>query len=135
MKRVLQLCFHDRLPGLNEFIYANRKSKFAGDNFKKNDQNFIAWQIRQQLKGFRVDGPVFMKYRWYEKDRRRDLDNISSYGRKVIQDAMVQCKILPDDGWKYITGFSDEFYVDKKWPRIEVELWQEQPKKQKSSDT
>ena len=70
-----------------------------------------------------------MKYRWYEKDRRRDLDNVSSYGRKVIQDALVETGILQNDGWKQITGFADDFYVDKKYPRIEVELWESKPTK------
>lgn len=63
-----------------------------------------------------------MRYRWYEKDRRRDLDNVSSFGRKVIQDALVQTHVLKNDGWKEITGFSDEFFVDADNPRIEVEI-------------
>ena len=63
-----------------------------------------------------------MRYRWYEKDRRRDLDNVSSFGRKVIQDALVQTHILKNDGWKEIIGFSDEFFVDARNPRIEVEI-------------
>lgn len=63
-----------------------------------------------------------MIYRWYEKDKRRDLDNVSSFGRKVIQDALVYTGVIQNDGWKEITGFSDEFYVDKKNPRIEVEI-------------
>ena len=63
-----------------------------------------------------------MRYRWYEKDRRRDLDNVSSFGRKVIQDAVVQTHDLKNDGWKEITGFSDEFFVDADNPRIEVEI-------------
>ena len=129
MKRVLQINIQDRLPGLNEYIAACRTNHHAGASFKERDQNRVAWWIRKQLKGYRVEGPVFMVYRWYEKDRRRDLDNISSYGRKIIQDALVQCKILPDDGWRYITGFKDEFFVDRKYPRIEVELWQDKPKK------
>lgn len=63
-----------------------------------------------------------MKYKWFEKDRRRDLDNISSFGRKVIQDALVKTRVLENDGWRHIVGFSDEFYIDKKSPRIEVEI-------------
>ena len=63
-----------------------------------------------------------MRYRWYEKDRRRDLDNVSSFGRKVIQDALVQTHVIKNDGWKEITGFSDEFFVDADNPRIEVEI-------------
>lgn len=61
-----------------------------------------------------------MQYKWYKPNSRRDLDNISSFGRKVIQDALVKAKIITDDGWKNIVGFSDKFYVDKENPRIEV---------------
>lgn len=124
MSKLLKINIPDKLPGLNEYIDACRRNRQAGANFKKRDQDYVAWWIRQEIKGYKIKVPVSMVYRWYEKDRRRDLDNISSYGRKVIQDAMVQCKILPDDGWKYITGFKDEFYVDRKYPRIEVELWE-----------
>lgn len=54
------------------------------------------------------------------KGYARDLDNISSFGRKVIQDALVNAAILKGDGWKYVVGFSDRFEVDKENPRIEV---------------
>lgn len=63
-----------------------------------------------------------MRYKWFEKNRRRDLDNVSSFGRKVIQDALVQAHTLKNDGWNEITGFSDEFFVDAHNPRIEVEI-------------
>ena len=79
-------------------------------------------EVYEQLGRLRIRNPVRMRYRWYEKDRRRDRDNISSFGRKVIQDALVQAHILQNDGWNEIIEFSDEFYVDKKNPRIEVEI-------------
>jgi Holliday junction resolvase RusA-like endonuclease len=40
----------------------------------------------------------------------------------VIQDALVKAKVLKNDGWKEITGFQDNFFVDKDNPRIEVEI-------------
>lgn len=61
-----------------------------------------------------------MQYTWYEPDRRRDMDNISSFGRKVIQDGLVKAGVLKNDGWKQIARFSDDFFVDAKNPRIEV---------------
>lgn len=124
MGLILKFCIPDRLSGLNEYIEACRRNPHAGANMKERDQNFVSWHIRQELKRVTVKIPVRMVYRWYEKDRRRDLDNVSSYGRKVIQDALVETGILQNDGWKQITGFSDDFYVDKKYPRIEVELWE-----------
>lgn len=51
-----------------------------------------------------------------------DLDNISSFGRKVIQDALVKTKVLQNDGWSNIIGFCDSFSVDKDNPRIEIEI-------------
>ena len=61
-----------------------------------------------------------MEYTWYEPNRRRDKSNISGYGRKVIEDSLVDCGVLGDDGWDYVVGFSDRFKVDRGNPRIEV---------------
>lgn len=69
-----------------------------------------------------VQTPVRIEYRFYEPDRRRDHDNVSSFAHKVIQDALVSLHILPDDGWDEITGYSDDFFLDKKRPRIEVTI-------------
>lgn len=34
----------------------------------------------------------------------------------------MDTRVLKNDGWKEITGFSDEFFVDVNNPRIEVEI-------------
>ena len=89
---------------------------------KREDQSGIEWYIRSQLRGIRIQRPVKMMYVWVEPNKKRDLDNISSYGRKIIQDALVNCHVLADDSWKQIIGFSDQFDIDRKNPRIEVFL-------------
>lgn len=91
-----------------------------GADMKARNEALVKIAIKQQMRGIRIEKPVYMEYRWYEKNRRRDLDNISSFGRKVIQDALVQAHVLQNDGWKEITGFSDDFFVDAENPRIEV---------------
>ncbi len=91
-----------------------------GADMKARNEALVKLAIKQQMRGIRIEEPVFMEYRWYEKNKKRDLDNISSYGRKVIQDSLVYAHVLKNDGWKEITGFSDEFYVDAANPRIEV---------------
>ena len=93
---------------------------------KWEDQNKVEWFIRSQLRGVRIKKPVTMYYTWYEPNRKRDLDNISSYGRKVIQDALVHCGVIQNDGWKQILGFADRFYVDRKEPRIEVVILEDE---------
>lgn len=108
------------LPNLNDYIAAERANRHKGAKMKADSGNIVAVAIRQCLRGVKIEKPVEMNYFWYEPNKRRDKDNISSFGRKVIQDALVQCGVLKDDGWKYVVGFSDRFEVDRENPRIEV---------------
>lgn len=109
------------LPGLNEYIDADRKSRYKGADMKKKWQKLVTVALRRQIRG-KLREPVTMHYTWYEKDKRRDMDNISSFGRKVIQDAMVHMGALKNDGWNNIKRFSDDFVVDKSRPRVEIEI-------------
>ena len=43
-------------------------------------------------------------------------------GRKFVQDALVRCKVLQNDGWKEIASFADDWAVDKARPRVEIEI-------------
>lgn len=112
------------LPGLNEYINAERTNRYKGAELKGRAESIVLHSLRS-LGKWRAEGPVYMVYHWYCADRRRDKDNISSFGRKVIQDALVKAKILENDGWKQIVGFEDRFYVDRKNPRIVVEIEEE----------
>lgn len=111
-----------RFPSMNEFIEANRASKQKGNRMKQKAQNEIAFYILDQLKRLRIDKPIYIKYEFYEPNKRRDLDNIAGFFHKVFQDALVDCRIIMNDSWHYIVGFSDDFFVDHKNPRIEIEI-------------
>ena len=111
-----------RLDGLNEYTSANRTNPYKGGKMKKDNEEVVIWSIRQQLRGLHINVPVILKYDFYEPNRRRDLDNISSFAHKVIQDALVKTNVLKNDGWNEITGYIDQFYLDKENPRIEVTL-------------
>ena len=113
-----------KLPGLNEYINAERTNKYKGAQMKRQCESVVMHSARS-LGKYRAEGPVYMIYHWYCEDRRKDKDNISSFGRKVIQDALVRAKILKNDGWNDIIGFEDIFYVDKKNPRVVVEIEEE----------
>lgn len=78
--------------------------------------------IRTSLKRHVIKSPITIHYAFYEPNRRRDLDNIAAVAHKFIQDSLVKCQVIENDGWQYIKGFSDEFHVDKHNPRIEVTL-------------
>ena len=111
-----------RLDNLNDYINAERTNKYKAAKLKSDNEAVVITAIRKCMKGVRIEKPVYMEYRWYERNNRRDLDNISAFGRKVIQDALVYSHTLKDDGWKNIVGFADHFEVDKENPRIEVTI-------------
>lgn len=120
----LFIFIHRTFPSLNEFIAASKQRKGnwnAGAAMKKRDQAII----RRYLPHARLNKPVRIDYTFYEPNRRRDHDNVASYFHKVFQDALVDAGILEDDGWGYITGYSDTFYVDRKAPRILVTITEE----------
>ena len=120
--RCYKLVIPMKLHSLNEYIGACRRNPHAGASMKKQDQQSVEWYVRSQLRGIRIRKPVRMSYIWHETSRRRDLDNISSYGRKIIQDALVSCNVIEDDGWRQVIGFTDEFSIDKKHAFIEVKI-------------
>lgn len=110
-----------RLPGMNEYTAVQRTNRYSGASLKKSAQHMAEKHIRvARLKP--IERPTYIQYTFYEPNKRRDKDNIAGFAHKVIQDALVACRVLKDDGWNYITGFSDDFKVDKKEPRIEVTL-------------
>lgn len=111
-----------RLDNFNDYTRAERSHKYKGARMKTKNEAIVKSAIIRQLRIPTITKRVRMEYLWVEKDRRRDPDNISSFGRKVILDELVNLEILQNDGWANIVGFSDSFAVDKQDPRIEVKI-------------
>ena len=109
-----------KLPGLNDYISACRTRPQAGAAMKRKAERDVSVFINRTFRGERVRCPVVIEYTWYEPNEKRDLDNIAAFGMKVIQDALVKCGVLKNDGWKYIIGFENRFRVDRKDPHITV---------------
>jgi hypothetical protein len=106
-----------RLPALNEYVTACRSHARAGARMKRDAQEIVAWWVKGTAPiAFRA----VLHFRWVEPNKRRDPDNVSAFGRKVILDAMVEQGILGGDGWAHIAGLTDTFDVDKTDPHIEV---------------
>lgn len=111
------------LPSLNEYIAAagRRQGRHRCDNdMKQKYEMVILRAIRRTPLPRRFRRPVYITYIYYEKDRRRDKDNVAGVAHKFVQDALVKAGILENDGWQWIEGFRDEFHVDRERPRIEV---------------
>lgn len=109
------------MPGANEYIDACRRNQNGANKLKAKTENSIMWAVKAQLRGVCFDRPVEMRYTWYEPNKKRDKDNIA-FARKFVQDALVRARVLKNDGWAQIAWFSDRFCVDKKQPRVEIEI-------------
>lgn len=115
-------CFEipGRLPGMNEYTKANRANARNGARLKRDAQELVGWAIKAHHVR-PVSKQVNVIVTWIEPNMRRDKDNIRS-AIKFILDALVEQGILRNDGWKEIGDLSDCFMVNKKNPRVLVEL-------------
>jgi len=115
------LIISGRLDGLNDYTKACRTAPIVGAQMKKKNESIITAAIYQQgLMNMNIER-VELKFRWYEKSKRRDLDNIC-FAKKFILDSLVNSRVIQTDDWRGVKGFTDEFFTDKANPRIEVEI-------------
>ena len=108
-----------RLDGLNEYTKACRGNRYGANTMKKRNEKKVIDALNgwPKIKEF----PVKLKITWYEKNKRRDIDNIT-FATKFIQDALVKAEVLPDDSQKYINAVEHKVFVDKENPRVEIEI-------------
>ena len=116
---MIKLVIRGTLPNLNDHIKALSANRHKGGQLKHNTDEAIMWQLKGQIR--KLKPPVVMHYLWVEPNRDRDKDNIA-FAKKYIQDALVKLGALDNDGWAHIAGFTDDFAVDRKNPRIEIEI-------------
>lgn len=108
------------LPSLNEVIEANRKNKYSGAKLKREIQDGIDMVIMASNLS-PVDYPVVIELAWQEPNNKRDVDNIQS-SKKFILDALVEMKILPNDTRRWVTQVHDTVITDKEHPGVMVEI-------------
>lgn len=121
INRKWKLTIPGPLPGLNEYIEAERGNKYKAATMKKQTERTVMVIAKSQLRGVKIEKPVRMIYTWYEPNRKRDKDNIA-FAKKFIQDALIKSGIITNDGWNEIESFTDKFRIDKKDPRVEIEI-------------
>lgn len=122
---IQSLTIPGRLNGMNEYTRACRAHPQAGAHMKRADQDAVLWAIRA-ARLIPCSGRVRIRYRFYEAPKRkgarlRDKSNISGFAVKVIEDALVEAGVIPDDGWDVVAGYSCDFCRTAD-PRIVVEV-------------
>lgn len=116
-----KIIVYGRLDGMNELIESNRRNRYRGAEEKRINQMQVVAAIRRcricRVKRY----PIVIVIKWYERNDRRDPDNIAA-AKKFILDALQQAEIIRNDGRQEVCEFHDYFYTDRKNPRIEVTL-------------
>ena len=106
------------LTDLNTYINAERSNRFKASKIKKTETDYVS-KLAKEAKLQPTDRPVYMLYKWYCKNKRKDKSNVA-FARKFIEDGLIEAGIIKNDGWNDIEGFQDKFLIDKDRPRVEV---------------
>jgi Holliday junction resolvase RusA-like endonuclease len=108
------------MPSLNDWV--GNRTRWHYRAVKAEWSGTIRYRIKHaKLKPMAC---AFVSFAWHEKNRKRDPDNIMS-AQKFILDALVEAKILPDDGWDEVLGLTHTFSVEPANPGVLVTLREE----------
>ena len=108
-----------RFTSLNKYINAERRNRHIAAKIKKDETNIAYVSLIGKQP---IDTPCKLKFTWYIKDKRTDADNIC-FAKKYILDGMMKAELIENDSLQYITGFTDEFVIDKN-ERVEIEVYE-----------
>lgn len=111
------LIIEGTMPDLNEVIDEAKIHWSRYYKLKKTWTDIVAWScLSQRIPHFEN---LILIVSWIEPNRRKDPDNIA-FAKKFILDGLVSAKVIDNDGWNHVLGWTDEFIVDKDNPRVKV---------------
>ena len=92
-------CGDKCFPSLNDYLAEIGRNPKCGGKYKRQYIMIATNAIRRDLKRFKTDKPIILHYTFAEpyKGNKRDRGNIFSLADKFIEDALRDCKVIPDD--------------------------------------
>ena len=99
-----ELVINQKLPSYNEYIDQCRSHWSKGAKFKKTIDTQIGYEIlraKAEKKLAPFSNPCVINIEWHEKTKKRDVDNIQS-AQKFILDALQLMGIIPNDSRRYV---------------------------------
>ena len=109
-----------RFPNLNDYVRASH-NEHARRRMKAEADGAVAWAVLTNDVP-RLKPPVRVTVDCYEKDARRDPDNVHSMARKFVLDGLVAAGVIKDDSRKYVEQCPDRVLTDRARPRVVVEV-------------
>lgn len=99
-----------KFPSFNDYISAMNRNRFKGNQMKQELTSLVAWECRKnKVKKF---NQVKIYFKWIEKNRRRDPDNLTA-NSKFVLDGLVRAGVIKDDGWDYVKGLYHDWEIGK----------------------
>lgn len=114
----LKIIIQGELPDANTYIQAIARNRFVGGTMKREATEQVAW-ITKKYATRKLPSPYHITFNWYCKNKKKDPDNII-FAKKFILDGLQSSGVIPQDTWNTIAGFTDNLFLDKNDPRIEV---------------
>lgn len=111
------------MPSLNELLAACRSTRGRGSAYAtlKREWGTLVWGLAKAAR-LRPVASAVLTFEWREASKRRDPDNFSSAGRKLILDGLVKAGVLSGDGWSGVRSFTDYWFVDPNAPGVLVRI-------------
>lgn len=114
----MKLLIPGELPTLNEYVGAIARNRYVGGSMKRVHTDIVYYHCREQKLSV-CTKPVHITFKWFMKNKKKDIDNVA-FAKKFILDGLVKAGVLYNDTQEWVTGFTDEFAIDKENPRVEV---------------
>ena len=116
--------FHP-FPGMNEVVAANRGGWGGGHALKRRMTELVARAAREAMGDVGWIAPlvpVRVSMTWHEVNRRRDVDNVMS-AQKFVLDGLVEAGAIRGDSRRWVPeATTHEVVVDKDHPGVTVEV-------------
>ncbi len=109
-EKISKCIYNGRLPSLNEYISKLNGNRYMANYFKQAVERDLVWTIKE-AKMKPIDKPCIVYVVYHEPDRRRDVDNIYS-ANKFILDALRKARIIKNDSQKYVKDVIDTYITD-----------------------
>ena len=117
-------CGDKCFPSLNQYIAELGRNPICGAKYKKQYVMIATNAIRRDLGRYKTTKPVILHYIFGEpkKGNKRDYGNIFGLADKFIEDALRDCKVIPDDNPRFVRNFTHDFIYTDGEPFIRVEI-------------
>lgn len=124
MEQTIKLVLQGEFTTFNEYDKAARTHRQVAAEMKQEETERVWAESMSQKNrdGLRIEKyPVKVHFDWYRINKSFDPDNIA-FAKKYILDGLQESGLMTNDGWNQVAGFSDDFHIDKDYPRVEVTI-------------